>query len=157
MDRRSHWKRLALRIFASLLVCGASLQADKARAQSETNKKDASSTPAKDQGRADGGAPHADSKTGPAPKAEKAKPQVAAKAEEPRREPSEAYKESLRKTLERRRQRRARLSQAQGLDVERPVGAIVPWPMPPALIIRQTPEVHGEVDSLLGQLRRSMQ
>ena len=34
------------------------------------------------------------------------------------------------------------------------VGAIVPWPMPPALIIRHTREVHGEVDSLLYGLRR---
>ena len=32
--------------------------------------------------------------------------------------------------------------QGQGPDDLRPVGAIVPWPMPPALIIRQTPEVH---------------
>ena len=34
------------------------------------------------------------------------------------------------------------------------VGAIVPWPMPPALIIRHTREVHGEVGSLLYGLRR---
>ena len=36
-----------------------------------------------------------------------------------------------------------------------PVGAIVPWPMPPALIVRQTPQVHDEVGSLLDVLRRS--
>ena len=47
--------------------------------------------------------------------------------------------------------------QGQALDDVRPIGAIVPWPMPPALIIRQTPEVHGEVNSLLGQLRKLTQ
>jgi hypothetical protein len=76
------------------------------------------------------------------------------KAQAPRRGPSAEYQESIRKTVEKRRQRRARRAQAQGLDDPRPVGAIVPWPMPPALIIRQTPQVHGEVDSLLGGLRR---
>ena len=46
---------------------------------------------------------------------------------------------------------------AQSRDPEdpRPVGAIVPWPMPPALIIRQTPQVHDEVGSLLDVLRRA--
>ena len=33
------------------------------------------------------------------------------------------------------------------------VGAIVPWPMPPTLIIRHTAEVHGEIEGLLGLLR----
>jgi hypothetical protein len=46
------------------------------------------------------------------------------------------------------------LALGQGLDGARPIGAIVPWPMPPALIIRHTPEVHGEVDSLVGRLRK---
>jgi hypothetical protein len=75
-----------------------------------------------------------------------------AKVKAARREPSAEFQESIRKTIEKRRQRRAR--QAQGADDLRPVGAIVPWPMPPALIIRQTAPVHDEVDSLLGQLRR---
>ena len=74
---------------------------------------------------------------------------------EPRREPSEAHKEEIRKTVEQRRQRRARRAQGQGPDDLRPVGAIVPWPMPPALIIRQTPQVHDEVGSLLDVLRRA--
>ena len=87
--------------------------------------------------------------------APKAQAQAPAKAQEPRREPSEAFKQSIRQTLEKRRQRRARRARGQGLDEARPVGAIVPWPMPPALIIRQTPEVHDEVNSLLGQLRRA--
>jgi hypothetical protein len=86
----------------------------------------------------------------------KAQAPAAGKAQEPRREPSEAFKQSIRQTLEKRRQRRARRAGARGLDEIRPVGAIVPWPMPPALIIRQTPDVHGEVNSLLGPLRRSM-
>ncbi len=78
-----------------------------------------------------------------------------AKAQAPRREPSAEYQAEIRKTVERRRQRRARRAQAQGPDDSRPVGAIVPWPMPPALIIRQTPQMHDEVGSLLDKLRRS--
>jgi hypothetical protein len=62
-------------------------------------------------------------------------------------EPSPEYKASLRKTLEKRKARR------QGRPAE-PPGLIVPWFMPPALIIRQTREVHGEMDSLLWGLRR---
>jgi hypothetical protein len=68
-------------------------------------------------------------------------------------EPSAAYQESVRQTVERRRARRARRQQNGGSDMGA-VGAIVTWPMPPALIIRQTPEVHREVDSLLYGLRR---
>lgn len=75
----------------------------------------------------------------------------AAKVEAPRREPSPEFREEIRKTVEQRRRRRARRGQAAEA---RPPGAIVPWPMPPALIIRQTPEVHDEIESLLGQLRR---
>ena len=63
-------------------------------------------------------------------------------------QPSAAYQESMRQTVERRRQRRARRQQNAG-DATGAVGAIVPWPMPPASIIRHTREVHGEVDSLL--------
>ncbi len=69
-----------------------------------------------------------------------------------RNEPSEAYRESIRRTVEKRRQRRAQ--RGQGIDNPLPVGAIVPWPMPPALIIRQTPQVHDEIESLLRLLRR---
>ena len=90
------------------------------------------------------------------PKAEEPAPaNEKARAQPPRREPSAEYQESIRKTIEQRRRRRARRAQAQGPDDPRPVGAIVPWPLPPALIIRQTPQVHGEVDSLLGGLRRA--
>jgi hypothetical protein len=82
----------------------------------------------------------------------KAKATAKARAQAPRREPSKEYQESIRKTVEQRRRRRAR--RGQDPDGPRPVGAIVPWPMPPALIIRQTPQVHDEVGSLLGGLRR---
>jgi hypothetical protein len=61
-------------------------------------------------------------------------------------EPSAAYRESLRRTLELRRQRQ-RLREAQ------PVGQIFMYPMPPSLIIRHTPEVHDEIRDLLRVLR----
>ena len=77
----------------------------------------------------------------------------AAQPPERRGEPSAAYQESVRQTVERRRERRARRQQNAGNAALAP-GAIVPWPMPPALIIRHTREVHGEVDSLLYGLRR---
>ena len=62
-------------------------------------------------------------------------------------EPSAEYRAVLRRTIERRKEgKRARKTAA--------VGKIVPYPMPPSLIIRQTREVHGEVEGLLGLLRR---
>jgi hypothetical protein len=70
----------------------------------------------------------------------------------PRNEPSEAYRESIRRTLELRRQRRA--NRGQGMGDSLPVGGIVPWPMPPALVIRHTPRVHDEIESFLGLLRK---
>jgi len=54
----------------------------------------------------------------------------------PRNEPSQAYRDSIRQTVEKRRQRRA--NRRQGMGDSRPIGAIVPWTMPPALIIRHT-------------------
>ncbi len=77
---------------------------------------------------------------------------VARGAGHPRNEPSEAYRESIRRTVEKRRQRRA--NRGQGMGDPRPVGAIIPWPMPPALIIRHTHQVHDEIESLLGLLRK---
>jgi hypothetical protein len=68
----------------------------------------------------------------------------------PKNEPSEAYRESIRRTVERRRERRA----GRGSGDSRPVGGIVPWPMPPALVIRHTPQVHDEIDSFLRLLRK---
>lgn len=64
-------------------------------------------------------------------------------------EPSPAFKESLRHTSELRKQRRRRASAAPT------VGAIVPYPLPPSLIIRQRREVHDEIEALLDLLRRS--
>ncbi len=61
-------------------------------------------------------------------------------------EPSAEYRAVLRRTLENRKGRRA-------IRTATPVGQIVPYPMPPSLIIRHTREVHGEIDSLLGLLR----
>ncbi len=60
-------------------------------------------------------------------------------------EPSEEYRAGLRRTLELRKQRRRSPGQA--------VGQIVPYPMPPALIIRHTRETHDEVQGLLDLLR----
>ncbi len=36
----------------------------------------------------------------------------------------------------------------------RPIGGIVPWTIPSALIIRHTPQVHDEIESFLGLLRK---
>jgi len=60
---------------------------------------------------------------------------------------SAAYRAELRRTAELRRQRRAS-------RVPPAAGTIAPWPLPPALIIRQTPGVHDEVRGLLRALRR---
>jgi len=62
-------------------------------------------------------------------------------------EPSPEYRAGLRRTLELRKERR-------GNRTAVPVGAIVPYPLPPCLIIRHTREVHGEIESLLDLLRR---
>ncbi len=59
-------------------------------------------------------------------------------------EPSPEYRAVLRRTLELRKGRR-------GIRAAAP---IVPYPLPPSLIIRHTREVHGEIESLLGLLRR---
>jgi hypothetical protein len=62
-------------------------------------------------------------------------------------DPSPAYREGLKRTAELRKVRRvARPGQ--------PVGLIVPYPMPPALVIRHTAESHDEIQALLDALRR---
>jgi hypothetical protein len=73
-------------------------------------------------------------------------------AAQPRQEPSQAYQESMRRTIEKQRERRA--NRRQGMSEPRQIGGIVPWPMPPALVIRHTPDVHDEIESLVGMLRR---
>lgn len=155
MDNLPHRTRPASWLLAGLLLYGTCRQGDLVLAQTATTKKDPSSTSANGQARGDGAAAGADSNTRRVAGNEPGKTQAPAKAVEPRREPSAAYKESLRKTLEKRRQRRAQRAQAQGVVDPQPIGAIVLWPMPPALIVRHTPEVHGEVSSLLGQIQRS--
>ena len=65
---------------------------------------------------------------------------------------SEAYRESIRRTVEKRRKLRA--GRGQGTGDSLPVGGIVPWPMPAALIIRHTPQVHDEIESFLVLLRK---
>jgi len=62
-------------------------------------------------------------------------------------EPSVAHREGLRRTAELRKERR----RGRGASA---VGSIVPYPMPPVLVIRQTPAVHDEVEGLLDLLRR---
>ena len=62
-------------------------------------------------------------------------------------EPSPEYRAALRRTAELRKQRRQDRT-------ARPPGVIVAYPLPPALIIRHTPEVHDEVRGLLDLLRR---
>jgi hypothetical protein len=65
----------------------------------------------------------------------------------PAAEPSPEFRAGLRRTAELRNRRRSDRT-------ARPVGAIVPYPFPPALIIRHTPQVHDDVRRLLESLRR---
>ncbi|MDR3632558.1 MAG: hypothetical protein P4L84_01910 [Isosphaeraceae bacterium] len=65
-------------------------------------------------------------------------------------EPTPEFQAGLKRTLELRRQRR----RAAAAEVP-PVGAIVPYPFPPALIIRHRPEVHDDIGAFLDMLRRS--
>jgi len=62
-------------------------------------------------------------------------------------EPSAEYRAVLRRTLELRKARRS-------ARTAEPIGQIVPFPLPPTLIIRHTREVHGEIEDLLRLLRR---
>ena len=62
-------------------------------------------------------------------------------------EPSPQRQAELRQLVEKRKRRRAARGGATA------VGTVVPHPMPPSLIIRHTPQVHGEVEDLLRMLR----
>jgi len=137
MDRRFRRIPPAWPLWAALLACAMPGTEKAARGQT--------GAPAK-------AAVKPDQKKAGQPPNARAKEKAKAQAGAPRREPSKEYQESIRKTVEQRRRRRAR--RGQDPDGVRPVGAIVPWPMPAALIIRQTPQVHEEVGSLLDQLRR---
>jgi hypothetical protein len=151
MDSLTRRARPTRWILAGLLVCGAFPAREPARAQTAASGQ--GRAPARDAGAVDRAKPDAGGR-GRDPGRGQDQTPAAAQTQQPRRQPSAAYRDSLRKTLEKRRERRARRAQGQGFDGARPIGAIVPWPLPPALIIRHTPEVHGEVDSLLGRLRR---
>jgi hypothetical protein len=134
-------------VLGGLLLCGACCTTGEVRAQTQAPGRGGKSA-------------EAEARKGGGPEERKAEGRGAAAARGEGRaagrggEPSAAYQESVRQTVERRRQRRARRQQNAG-DASEAIGAIVPWPMPPALIIRHTREVHGEVDSLLSGLRRS--
>ncbi len=65
----------------------------------------------------------------------------------PADESTAEYRAILRRTLELRKERR-------GIRAVAPVGKIVPYPMPPSLIIRHTREIHGDNENLLRLLRR---
>jgi hypothetical protein len=130
-------------VLGGLLFCGVIGVSGEARAQTQPPAADGSKAGAKGQQKAPPSAGGKSDRRGAAGR----------EARGPSEPPSAAYQESLRRTVERRRQRRARQQQNAG-DAAGAVGAIVPWPMPPALIIRHTREVHGDVGSLLFGLRR---
>jgi hypothetical protein len=127
-------------VLGGLLFCGVICLSGEARAQTEPPAQDGSKAGAKGQ-------------NDRPPAAGKSDRRGAGRAAQGSSEPSAAYQESIRRTVEKRRQRRAR-QQQNASDSAEAVGAIVPWPMPPALIIRHTREVQGEVGSLLFGLRR---
>jgi hypothetical protein len=138
---------LAASLLAGFLFCGI----ETTRAQSppsDRNQKGGQGSRKDDKAQAAGRG--ASSSSGRA----QAKPKTQAPdaARTPPREFSDAYRESLRRTVEKRRELRAR--RRSGSETSQPPGAIVPWPMPPALIIRHTPEVHGEIGNFLDVLRR---
>jgi hypothetical protein len=134
-------------VLGGLLFCGACCLTNETRAQAQAPGRGGKSAEAEAR---QGKAADAPKNDGRAAGAARGEGRAAGRGAEP----SAAYQESVRQTVERRRQRRARRQQNAG-DASEAIGAIVPWPMPPALIIRHTREVHGEVDSLLYGLRRS--
>jgi len=153
MDGSARRRRSAWQILVGSLFCGTFCAEDAARAQTSAPGKGQSQ--ARSQARKAGGTVQSDTdRRGAGALGGQVQDPVRGQIQ-PRNEPSAAYRESLRRTVEKRRQRRARRGQQpeQG-SAPGAIGAIVPWPMPPALIIRQTPDVHGEVGSFLGGLRR---
>jgi hypothetical protein len=138
MDRPASRPSLASCVLASALVMGILFATD-ARAQAPGQ--DGSTAPQHAGGGAKGDR-----------QGEKAGAGAVQGQAKARKGPSPEYQESIRRTVERRRERRAR--RGQGASGSVPAGAIVPWPMPPALIIRQTRETHDEIDSFLGLIRK---
>jgi len=153
MDGSAQRRRSAWQILVGLLLCGTFCAEDAARAQSSAPGKAQSQARPQDR---NGGATMQSDTDRRGAGAQDGRVQDPGRAQiQPRNEPSAAYRESIRRTVEKRRQRRARLGQQQGPGTApAPIGAIVPWPMPPALIIRQTPDVHDEIGAFLRALRR---
>jgi hypothetical protein len=143
MDRPAIRPNLSLHLLARSLVLGMFI-AIAVDAEAQTSGQGGSTTSQPGAAAAPAGADRRGANRAPAP--------PAAAAAQPRNAPSEAYRESIRRTVEKRRQRRT--IRGQGMGDSRPIGGIVPWPMPPALIIRHTPQVHNEIDSFLGLLRK---
>ena len=153
MDGSARRRRSAWQVLVGLLFCGTFCAEDAARAQTSAPGKGQSQARSQDRNGGVTVRSDTDRRGAGAPGGRVQDPgraQIQA-----RNEPSAAYRESLRRTVEKRRQRRARRGQQQEQGTApTPIGAIVPWPMPPALIIRQTPDVHGEASAFLGGLRR---
>jgi hypothetical protein len=148
MDGLPSRLRGAVRVLGVSMICAAFGVGHTARAQSSGPPEKRSSAQGE---RPPGGAAKRKAAGGGGANAQRSPAQNQAGAAVKRQgEPSAAYQESLRQTVERRRQRRARRAQ---VGARAAIGAIVPWPMPPALIIRHTPDVHSEVEALLNGLR----
>jgi hypothetical protein len=143
MDRPALRPSLLLSLLARSLLLGMFI-AITVDAEAQTSGQGGSTTSQLGAGAAPAGADRRGANPALAP--------AAAPAAQPRNAPSEAYRESIRRTVEKRRERRANRGQEMGDS--RPIGGIVPWPMPPALIIRHTPQVHDEIDSFLSLLRK---
>jgi len=133
----------------SLVVCGLFCATGAARAQSGPPGQSPPPAQAQGKDKAVGNAAKTDSKAKTASR-QSAK-DTAGEQKKARSEPSEAYKESVRQTVERRRARRARREAQTGAPAA--VGGIVPWLMPPALVIRHTRDVHDDIGAFLFGLR----
>jgi len=153
MDGSARRRRSAWQVLAGLLFCGTFCAEDAARAQTSASGKSQSQERSQARNGEATGQSGTDRAGAGAPGGRVQGPGRA--QTQPQNEPSAAYRESLRRTVEKRRQRRARRGQQQEQGTAPgAIGAIVPWPMPPALIIRQTPDAHGEVGAFIGGLRR---
>ena len=147
MDGSARRRRSAWQILVGVLFCGIFCAEDAARAQTPAPGNGESQARSQDRS---GATMQSDTdRRGAGTTSRRVQGRDRAQIQ-PRSEPSAAYRESLRRTVEKRRQRRA----SRGQQQDQGIGAIVPWPMSPALIIRQTPDVHGEVSAFLGGLRR---
>ena len=124
MDSLTCPSRPARGILGGLLLCGAFCAGESAWAQ--TTAPGQGRPPSRDVGAAARANPDA-GRRDPSPAPEKAQaPDPKAPQAQTRREPSEAFRQSLRQTIEKRRQRRARRALGQGLDDARRSRS-VPW------------------------------